>query len=203
MIKIKDISLAYGDKVIFDKFSLTMEKGEKVLLNAASGRGKSSLLKIVMGFVEVDSGQVIIDNEELSAKSVKGIRNKIAYLPQEITFPKMKVIALIKKLLSFSSNKSIIFDQVKVEKMLKDLRLTVDILQDMTDSLSGGEKQRIAILIMQLLDREIFLLDEITSALNSELKNFIVDYFLRMNKTIIVASHDDIWHKSNLKKVEW
>jgi putative ABC transport system ATP-binding protein len=56
---------------------------------------------------------------------------------------------------------------------------------------------------MQLLNREIFLLDEITSALNSELKNFIVQYFMKMQQTIIVVSHDEIWHKQAIRKVEW
>ncbi len=203
MIKLENINLHFGNKEIFSDFSLTIKKGEKILLNAPSGKGKSSLLKIIMGFLKPDSGQVIIADKVLSAQNVKEIRGKIAYLPQDISFPKMKVEDFIQNVLAYESNKNISYKRDSVEGMLKDLILPKDTLTQDTSSLSGGEKQRIGILIMQLLNREIFLLDEVTSALNSELKEFITNYFLKMKQTIIVVSHDEVWQEKELGKVVW
>lgn len=203
MIQIKNINLSFGKKEVFSNLSLTIKQGEKVILNAPSGKGKSSLLKIIMGFLKPDSGEVLVAEKLISAQNIKEIRAKIAYLPQDISFPKMKVEDFIKSVLSYESNKSISYEKNKVEDSLEALMLPKDVLTQDTTSLSGGEKQRIGILIMQLLNREIFLLDEVTSALNSELKIFIAEYFLKMKQTIIIVSHDDVWLKNNLRKVEW
>ncbi len=203
MIEIKDISLKLGEKQIFSDLNLSIKKGEKIILNAPSGKGKSSLLKIIMGFVQADSGDVMISEKLLTPKNIKEIRAKIAYLPQDISLPKMKVEEFIRSVLNFESNKSIHYKKEKVEEMLVALMLPKDILNQDTGSLSGGEKQRIGILIMQLLNREIYLLDEITSALNSELKKFIADYFLKMEQTIIVVSHDEVWQQYKMRKLEW
>jgi putative ABC transport system ATP-binding protein len=203
MIQINNINLSFGNKQVFSNLTLNIKKGEKVILNAPSGKGKSSLLKIIMGFVEPGSGDVVISDKPLNPQNIKEIRAKIAYLPQDISFPKMRVEAFINNVLDYESNRCIIYDKSKVEEMLVALKLPIDTLQQSTDSLSGGERQRIGILIMQLLNREIFLLDEVTSALNGELKVFIADYFLKMEQTIIVVSHDEVWQQNNLRKVEW
>lgn len=203
MIQIKNINLSFENKQVFTNLSLNIKRGEKVILNAPSGKGKSSLLKILMGFVSPDSGEVVIADKVLNSQNIKEIRAKIAYLPQDISFPKMKVETFIKDVLNYESNRNITYDKKQVEDMLLALKLPINTLQQMTSSLSGGERQRIGILIMQLLNREIFLLDEITSALNSELKVFIADYFLKMKQTIVVVSHDEVWQQNNLRKVEW
>jgi putative ABC transport system ATP-binding protein len=203
MINLQGISLNFSKREVFNNFSLEISKGEKLLLAAPSGKGKSTLLKIIMGFVKPDAGRVFINNQELTSSSVKELRQLIAYLPQEIHIPKMQVEDFIKSVLNYQSNHKVKYDKVKLINMLEDLKLPPETLEQSTDSLSGGERQRVAIIIMQLLNREIFLLDEITSALNSELKNFIVQYFMKMQQTIIVVSHDEIWHKQAIRKVEW
>jgi len=115
----------------------------------------------------------------------------------------MKVSEFIKLVLTYESNRHIKYNEEQVREMLGELKLPLSILKQDTLSISGGEKQRIGILIMQLLNREIFLLDEITSALNSELKVFIANYFLQMKQTVVIVSHDDIWQESSIRKVSW
>lgn len=203
MIQIKNINLSFGAKQLFSNLSLSIKKGEKLLLNAPSGAGKSSLLKMIMGFVDTDSGEILVADKPLTPHNIKEIRAKIAYLPQDISYPKMKVEAFIKSVLNYESNRHIKYDTEKVKLMLVALMLPKDTLQQDTDSLSGGEKQRIGILIMQLLNREIFLLDEVTSALNIELKEFIANYFLKMEQTVIIVSHDEVWQRADLRKVGW
>lgn len=203
MLKIVNIDLSFTGNKVFENFSLQIDRGTKVLLDAPSGKGKTSLLKIIMGFVTPDSGEVYIDKQLLTTSNIKELRSRIAYLPQDIAFPKMKVSEFIKLVLTYESNRHIKYNEEQVREMLGELKLPLSILKQDTLSISGGEKQRIGILIMQLLNREIFLLDEITSALNSELKVFIANYFLQMKQTVVIVSHDDIWQESAIRKVSW
>lgn len=203
MIKVANIGLSFADKKVFENLSFQIARGEKVLLDAPSGKGKTSLLKIMMGFITPDSGEVHINGQLLTTHNAKELRSKIAYLPQDIAFPKMNVLGFIKLVLDYESNKHIKYNENQVWEMLEHLKLPLSILKQDTLSISGGEKQRIGILIMQLLNREIFLLDELTSALNSEFKEFIANYFLQMKQTVIVVSHDEIWQQNSIRKIRW
>lgn len=79
---------------------------------------------------------------------------------------------------------------------MRELELEYDILDKNFQELSGGEKQRIGILITFLLNRDIYLLDEITSALDVNLKKKVADYFLaREDWTILEISHDREWYR--------
>jgi ABC-type multidrug transport system ATPase subunit len=203
MIKLTNICLKFERKEIFKNFSTIINTNDKVLLSAPSGSGKSTFLKLLMGFALADSGDISIYGEELTENSINSIRNKIAYLPQDISLPEMIVEDFLKMVLNFESNKHINYDQIKVLTLFKHLRLSEAILKTNTNTLSGGEKQRIGIVIMQLLERKIFLLDEVTSALNSELKDIVKEYFLKMDSTVIVVSHDRCWQETNMKRLVW
>ena len=84
---------------------------------------------------------------------------------------------------------------------MRELGLEDDILDKNFQELSGGEKQRIGILIALLLNRDIYLLDEVTSALDVNLKKTVADYFLaRENWTLLVISHDREWECDWIEK---
>jgi putative ABC transport system ATP-binding protein len=84
----------------------------------------------------------------------------------------------------------------KLRVFMRELELEYDILDKNFQELSGGEKQRIGILITLLLNRDIYLLDEITSALDVNLKKKVADYFLaREDWIILVISHDREWYR--------
>jgi len=78
--------------------------------------------------------------------------------------------------------------------------LDKSILHSDLSEISGGEKQRIAIIIALLLERKIFLLDEITSALDNESKQSVVDFFLDLDATVIAVSHDQGWARDGSLK---
>ena len=86
---------------------------------------------------------------------------------------------------------------------MKELELNQDILEKNFENLSGGEKQRIGILIALMLERDVFLLDEVTSALDSELKKKVVDHFLKHKDwTLFIISHDREWERDGVEIVE-
>jgi len=68
--------------------------------------------------------------------------------------------------------------------------------------LSGGERQRLGLIMAIMLNRPVYLLDEITSALDTELKERVAEYFAKTDNTVIAVSHDDVWMKTgNFRKV--
>jgi putative ABC transport system ATP-binding protein len=122
------------------------------------------------------------------------VRRKISYVSQNLDIDDGPVRGLINRVLAFKANANIKPSDTELSHWLKFLRLKESILRDNFERLSGGEKQRIAILIALLLKRHIFLLDEVTSALDSELKERVIDYFTSgSDATVIVISHDKDW----------
>ena len=90
-----------------------------------------------------------------------------------------------------------------MRQWLGTMALPQDTLQKNVDALSGGERQRLALIMGILLDRDIWILDEITTGLDLTLKTKMVELVLSYNKTILVVSHDDIYQNRGLREVSW
>ena len=190
MIKIKDANLKFNSKEIFNNLNFYIEKGEKIVIRAHSGRGKSTLLKVIMGFQQLTSGTVTVGNLELNANTVDKIREKIAYLPQSINFRNQTIINIIESIFSFKKNKKLKIDKEKLLYLMNEFNLGEEILNKEFEFLSGGEKQRIALIITFLMDKEIILLDESISSLDIELKEKVMRYLVKLDKTVILVTHD-------------
>ena len=203
MIKLKDITVKINNAYILKDFNLAVEKGEKVLISGKSGIGKSTLLKLILGFTFPDKGCITFDNIELDKKSIWEIRKRIAYVSQDLDIGQGEVNALIEEIFFLKTNLKSSFNNNELIKLLHLFELKEDILFKDYEELSGGEKQRIAIIISILLKREVFLLDEITSALDESLKQKVLNYFLdQKNLTVIIISHDTDYKQNNkLRKI--
>ncbi|MFN2394739.1 MAG: ATP-binding cassette domain-containing protein, partial [Bacteroidales bacterium] len=163
-----------------------------------SGSGKTTLLRMLLGFVLPDHGDVIIDGEKLSLENVWQLRQKMAYVSQEMQIGRGKAETFIKEIFRFKNNRKINYRRENVLELLNDFQLEDNTLEKDLQELSGGELQRFAIIVTLLLDRRIYLLDEITSALDNSLKEMIVQFFSSMkDKTLIISSHDKIWQEQN------
>ena len=191
MIIFKNIDLKFNDKTVLKNFNLTIEEGEKVLIAGVSGKGKTTLLKILLGFTLPSSGSVFVDDLEINEKNIDKIRSKIGYMPQSTPFFNMNVEKLIHTILNYKQNSNITLDTNKLINTLKEFNLDVGILSKDISQLSGGEKQRLAFVITILLDRKIWVLDEITSSLDQDMKEKVTEYILNSNKTVILVSHDN------------
>lgn len=201
IIEYKNINLSFDQKIILKDFSLLINQGEKILVSGKSGKGKSTLLRMLLGFQLPDSGQIYVDGKELHSDKIYEFRQNFAYVNQDITIRNGKTSDVLKEIATFKGNN---FDGYIANDLLEYFEMEKALLYKKTSELSGGERQRLGIVLSIMLDRPIFLLDEVTSALDAELKEKTVSYFEETNKTVISISHDIEWMKHDVfRKVEW
>ena len=202
-LEFRNIHLKYDQRQIFSDFNLAIEQGEKVLFCAPSGRGKTSLVKMLLGFVVPEAGEIIVDGMSLSGETVNAIRRQISYVSQDADIPKGLVSEVFATVFKFPVNRHLNYQEAVLRQWLGTMALPQDTLQKNVDALSGGERQRLALIMGILLDRDIWILDEITTGLDLALKTKMVELVLSYNKTILVVSHDDIYQKRGLREVSW
>lgn len=200
-IEFKNISISFNGKEILKNFSLGVESGEKVLISSPSGSGKTTLLRLLMGFGRAASGEIFVEGIKLSGDTVDEIRGKIGYLSQKMSFRNLKVCELIEEILSYKKNYKVEFNLEKVEELLNFLKLDNKVLSQEINDLSGGEKQRIGFMIAVLMDRNIWIFDEITSSLDRELKEKVMEYIATTDKTVVMVSHDRVDVLERFRKV--
>jgi len=193
MIKLEKINLTLRQQSIFTNLNLHIIKNKKILLKMPSGTGKSTLLKVIMGYIPIDSGNIIIDKEVLGENNIDVLRQKFAYISQNISFTEESVEKYIELIFSFKKNKNIKLSNSNLYDLLEKFELDKNILKKSPLLLSGGEKQRIALILVLLLDRDILLLDEVTSGLDHDLKIKVIKIIKNLNKTVIISSHDNQW----------
>ena len=201
MISFKNISIKFNNKIVLNNFNLVVNPGEKILISGVSGKGKTTLLKLLLGFSTPNSGNIFVDNLELNEQNINIIRNKIGYMPQSTPFLNIKIEKLIHTIFNYKENLKTKLDMDILIKTLKEFNLDSSILSKNINQLSGGEKQRLAFVIIILLDRKIWVLDEITSSLDQDMKEKVTNYILNTNKTVILVSHDKIEALDNFRKV--
>jgi len=202
-LEFRNIQLKYDQRLIFSGFNLEIEQYEKVLFCAPSGRGKTSLVKMLLGFVVPEAGEIYVDGIRLSGETANGIRSKICYVSQDADIPKGIVRDVFAAVFKFSVNRHLNYQEAVLSDWLETMALPQDTLEKNVDALSGGERQRLALILGILLDRDIWILDEITTGLDLGLKTKMVELLLSYNKTILVVSHDDIYQKRGLREVSW
>ncbi len=203
LISIKNISLRYNEKSLFSNFSLDIRQGEKVALKGMSGVGKTSVLNILLGFVKPDAGKIFYENEKLSSKNIRKLRSNLSYLPQEIHFSNMGVKEFLLLPFGFEKNKHLKPSDKKLKIYLDKFLLEHEILNKQMTEISGGEKQRIALISCLLLEREFMIFDEPTSALDKKTKAAVMDFiFTKKELTLLSTTHDDDWINRCDKVVE-
>lgn len=194
VIRFENVSVQFNQNLLFERLNFDVEKGEKLLVYGRSGEGKTTIIRLLLGFECPREGNIYFEGKLLDRKTVWDVRKEIAYVSQNLDIGAGRVTALINRVLKYKANESINPSKTELSDLLKFLRLKESILQENFEKLSGGEKQRILIVIALLLKRPVFLLDEVTSALDSELKEKVRDFFLKGDDwTVMVISHDKDW----------
>ncbi|AXJ13035.1 amino acid ABC transporter ATP-binding protein [Streptococcus pluranimalium] len=192
MLELKNISKAYGSKVIFENFNLTISQGRILALVGPSGGGKTTLLRMLAGLEKVDSGQIIYNGEEVAIDHLEE-RNLLGFVFQDFQlFPHMTVLEnlILSPMKTMGTSKDVAKE--KAIGLLNRLGLGehVDVYPH---SLSGGQKQRVALARAMMIDPQIIGYDEPTSALDPELRKEVEQLILQNRETgitQIVVTHD-------------
>lgn len=198
IIQLKNINKSYGQHIIFQNYSLTINKNDIVVIMGVSGKGKTTLLNMI-GLIEpIDSGKIYLYGQEIKPKEIRKIhKNKIGFLFQNFALLEDKSIFYNLSLV-YPSLKDRKRNKEKILKILEDIGLKGYENKKVYEC-SGGQKQRIAIARVILHDSEIILADEPTGSLDKDNRDMIMKLLVdlkKKGKTIIVVSHDD-----ELKKI--
>lgn len=193
MIAFENISIRIHRQELLNGVSLHIGAGDKVVLRGASGSGKSSLLKCALGILPLAGGSVHIDGMELSAETVADIRSRIAFIGQEPVLGAETVRDAILLPFTFKAHRENHPTDECISRLLERLHLSADILNKPCSRISGGEKQRIAILRALLLDKTVFFADEVTSALDPVSRAAVMTELFRPEITLLSVSHDLEW----------
>lgn len=176
LLTIKNFSKAITDKELFKNTDFSVNEGEKIGIIGVNGTGKTTLLKIISGIIDTDEGEVVKSNNV-----------KINYLPQNPEFE--KGITIYDYVISKNINEH---SQWNVEGEAKNI-LNILGFNDYTqvvDTLSGGQKKRVALAATLLSDCDILVLDEPTNHLDSYMSAWLEEYLKKSKAALVMVTHD-------------
>lgn len=195
ILEVKNISKSFDDIMVFENLSLTVKKGEVVVIVGPSGCGKSTFLRCINALERIQEGEIVLDGESIdpAAKNLSRIREKIGMVFQSYDlFPHLTIL----QNLTLAPVKIRRTNRRDAEKEALEFLDRVG-LSNKKDSyprqLSGGQKQRVAIVRALMMHPEILLFDEITAALDPEMVREVLDVVLdlaREGRTMIVVTHE-------------
>lgn len=194
-ITFDNVGFAYkaGDRQIYDGLSVEIKAGEKIALVGASGSGKSTFVKLIQRFYDIQSGAILIDGQNIANVTQESLRREIALVPQE---PVLFHRGLAENI-AYGRPDATIDDiraashEAYASEFIERLPQGYDTLVgERGIKLSGGERQRVAIARALLADSPILILDEATSSLDSVSEHYIqmaLDRLMEGRTTITIA----------------
>jgi ABC-type bacteriocin/lantibiotic exporter with double-glycine peptidase domain len=195
----QDISYSVGGRVIFDKLNFNIFAGQFIGVYGKSGKGKSTLLNIILGYVKPNSGKLILNGMTLDGNNAAIFLNKVGYVGQDSIVLKGTIgfNVAFKDSLSYHEKQRVI--EIVRLVGLGDLlfnriqkQYDEELVSSIVEGLSGGQRQRLAIARALYHDRKVLILDESTNALdrNSEKELLSVVKGISPKRTIIMVSHN-------------
>ena len=196
ILEVKNLTKSYDKtKIVLKNISFSLEKGEVVVIVGPSGCGKSTFLRCLNKLEEIDSGEILLNEKEISSDNnkVHEIREKIGMVFQSYElFPNMNIMKnlILAPTLVQKRNKE--EAKAEAEKLLERVGL-LDRKDDYPRQLSGGQKQRVAIVRSLIMHPQILLLDEITAALDPEMVREVLQVVLELARegmTMLIVTHE-------------
>jgi ABC-type multidrug transport system fused ATPase/permease subunit len=194
-ILIKNLNFSYNkDKTLFSNFNLSIKAGEKVAIIGPSGNGKSTLIKLILGYYKISDETMFIDGLDINKHNLVSLRKQITYLNQNTKLFNKSVFENINY--GNNINKEDIYNLYKkydLEKIFNNIPNGLDYIVGVNgESLSGGQKQIVLLLRNYFKDNKIIILDEPTAALDNNSRIVVLKIIKDMSikSTLIVITHD-------------
>ncbi len=190
IIEFQNVSFDNDGKTILKNISISIAKGDYISIVGPSGSGKSTFLKLCSHLISPTGGNIIYKGKNITEHNPTELRKSIAYCFQ---MPFLFGDTVAENINFPFSIRNIKLDQDRVNKLFSIFHIDTDFLNKDVKNLSGGEKQRIAIIRSLLFEPEILLLDEITSALDTDNTRIVESVIASLNKkgtTVLWITHN-------------
>lgn len=191
VLTIQDVSFSIDQQTILQPLSLEIATGEVITLVGPSGSGKSTLLKIIASLLTPSTGSILFNNQDISMLDPVNYRKEVSYCFQQPSLFGETVSDNLN--FPFEIRKKSL-DETLIQSYLKQVDLPASFLSKKITELSGGEKQRIALIRNLLFPPQVLLLDEVTTGLDTDSKE-IVQQLLKNSAeagtTLIQVTHDE------------
>ncbi len=195
IIQLENVDKFFGDFHALKNISLSVKKGERIVVCGPSGSGKSTLIRCINRLEEHDNGKIVVNGHELTGavKDIDAVRSEIGMVFQSFNlFPHLTIIKnlMLAPRLVRKSSKSAAYDLAM--KYLERVKIPEQ-ADKYPSQLSGGQQQRVAIARALCMNPLVMLFDEPTSALDPEMISEVLDVMVdlaREGMTMIVVSHE-------------
>ncbi len=176
LLTIENLSKVFTERQVFGQADFSVNEGEKIGVIGINGTGKSTLLKIIAGLEEPDSGKVTLGNNLV-----------LGYLPQKPEFE--EGMTVLQAALAGNKNK---INEWSIESEAKTMLLSlgIDEFEKSVHQLSGGQKKRVALANVLLKEPDILILDEPTNHLDSQMAQWLEDFLIRFRGALVMVTHD-------------
>lgn len=191
ILQLSNISMSFGDHILFENFNLIINQNEVVGLTGCSGSGKSTILRIVVDLLTPISGDITILGKPISDWDPRELRRNVILVPQESQmFTGTIRDNLVWGLIRYGES----IDDESLYEILREVKLHTLKLEDDASTLSGGEKQRIAIARGLVMNPKALLLDEPTSSLDEvaalAVESVLNDVIRKRQIGILIVTHN-------------
>ena len=191
-INFKNVCFSYNqDEHTLDGINISINPGETIAIIGKSGSGKTTLVNLIPRFYEIESGQLLIDSENIQNYSLRSLRSNISLVTQEVTLFNDTIFNNIAYGKYSDNEVRKVATSAHMDEFIDNLPKGLDTLVgDQGILLSGGQRQRIAIARALLKDAPILILDEATSSLDSESERYIqkaLDQLMKNRTTLVIA----------------
>ena len=192
-ISIKNLSFQYEERKIIDDLSLFIKRGQKIAFVGESGSGKSTVIKILLGLLKYNQGEIYLGDMELSGICLNNLYDRVSYISQDVPV----FDGTIKENLVFEKNVSEeqmldALREVQLSHLIENLAEGLDTeIGEKGTCLSGGEKQRLAFARLWFENPELVVLDEATSAMDNLTEENVMKSVMKKmkDKTVIAIAH--------------
>lgn len=201
MIQIRELTKSFDNIMLFDKLTFDIDDGEFVVFSGNSGCGKTTLLNMIGGIEDIDSGDIVVNGISLKDK-----RKQYKYLKEEVGFL-FQNFALIENK-TVEENLKIIRKECKTDISIEQALSCVGLigkLRKKVYTLSGGEQQRVALARLMIKKCNIILADEPTGSLDKDNAKVVINLLKSLHekgKTIIMVTHDESLKKVGTRLIE-